>query len=59
MKLLVSDINTVQGVVRKRIRNNNGESVVVVNLNPLINTSKYEFQYLGGFVEYITANHIT
>ena len=51
--------NPVWGVVRKRVRNNYGEPVSVVNQNPLIDTSKYEVQYLVFFVEDITVNQTT
>ena len=53
-----SDENPVQGVVRKRIRNNYGEPVYFVNCNPLLDTSKYELQYLDGFMENMASNQI-
>ena len=53
-----SDGNPVQGVVRKRFRNNDGGLVGVVNCNPVIYTIKYEVQYLDVFVEYMTTKHI-
>ena len=43
-------VNPVWGVVRKRIRNNFGNPVHVLNHNPLINTIKYEVQFLDGFM---------
>ena len=49
----------MQGVVRKRTRNDDCEPLGVVNQNPLLDTRKFEVQYLGGFVEKMTVNHIT
>ena len=58
LKFPNSDGNPVQGVVRKRIRNNYGEPVYFVNCNPLLDTSKYELQYLDGFMENMASNQI-
>ena len=48
----------MQGVVKKRIRNNDGETFGVVDRNTLLDTSKDEVQCLSGFVEYVTPNNI-
>ena len=53
-----SDGNPVRVVVRKRINNNDGDPVGVVRRNPILNTSRYEVQYLDGFVEEMTSNQI-
>ena len=44
-------VNTMQVVVRKRVRKNDGDHVSVLNLNTLLDASKYEVQYLGNLVE--------
>ena len=49
----------MQGIFRKRIRNNNGDPVGVVKCNAILDTINYELQYLKGFVEEINENHIT
>ena len=57
MNFLDSDGNPVRGIVRKRIRNNEGDTVSVVNRNTLIDTIKYEVQCLDSFVEDMTSNN--
>ena len=54
-----SDENPVQGVVRKRIRNNYCEPVVFLNHNSLLDTRKHGVHYLDCFVEEITAYQIS
>ena len=51
--------NAVYGRVKKRVRNNYGQSVGVVNRNPLLDTSKYEVDYHNGYIEEMTTNQIS
>ena len=44
------------GVVSNRIIKNDGDLVGIVNRNPLLDTSKYELQYLDGFMEAMNEN---
>ena len=59
LRLPNSDGNPVWGTTLNRIRNNYGDPVGVVNHTPILNTNKYELQYMDYFMEDITANHIT
>ena len=53
-----ADGNAVYRRVKKRVRNYGGQSVGVVNCNPLLDMSKYEVEYLDGYIEEMTTNHI-
>ena len=48
----------VHATVRKRVRNDNGMPVGVAHNNPLLDSRKYEVQYVDGYVEELTANLI-
>ena len=48
----------MRGSVSKGIRNNDVYYVGVAVRNPLLDTIRYELQYLYGFVEEMTMNHI-
>ena len=50
--------NAVYGCVKKRVCNDYGRAVDIVNCNPLIDRSKYEVEYLDGYIEEITTNKI-
>ena len=41
------------------MRNDYGQSVGVVNRNPLLDISKYKVEYLDGYIEEMTNNQIT
>ena len=53
-----ADGNVVYGRVKKRVQNNDGQAVGIVNRNPLLDTSKYEVEYFDGYVEEMTTNQI-
>ena len=46
-----ADRNAVYGCVKKQVWNDDGQAVGAVNQNPLINSIKYEVEYLDGYIE--------
>ena len=43
--------NALYGRVKKLVRNNDRQSAGIVNRSPLIDTIKYEVEYLDGYIE--------
>ena len=58
LKLPDADRNSVYGRIKKKVRNNDVQAVVVVNWNPSLDTSKYEVEYLDGYNEEMTNNQM-
>ena len=50
--------NALNGSVKIRFRNNYGQAVGVVNQNPLLDTSKYDVEYLDNYIEEMDTNQI-
>ena len=50
--------NAVYGSVNKRVWNDDGQDVGVVIWNLFIDTSKYEVDYLDGYIEEMTTKQI-
>jgi hypothetical protein len=48
----------IHATVRKRVRDHDGKPVGVAHPNPLLDSRKYEVQYVDGHVEELTANLI-
>ena len=53
-----ADGETVHAKVRKHLRNQDGELIGVAHSNPLLDSRKYEVEYVDGHVEELTANVI-
>ena len=54
-----ADENAVYGCFNKLVQNDYGQAVDVVNRNPLIDRSKYEVEYLDGYIEEMATNQIS
>ena len=48
----------IHATVRKRVRDHDGKPVGIAHANPLLDSRKYEVQYIDGHVEVLTANLI-
>ena len=53
-----ADGETVHARVRKRVRDHDGAPIGVAHPNPLLDSRKYEVEYVDGHVEELTANLI-
>ena len=51
--------NAVYGRVKKRVRNDAGQAVDIVNKNLFLDKSKYEVDYLDGYIEKMTTDKIS
>ena len=53
-----SEGEVVHATVRKRVRDEDGQPVGVAHNNPMLDSRKYEVEYIDGYVEELTANLI-
>ena len=50
--------NSVYRRVKKRVQNNYGQAVAIINHNPLLDMIKYKVDYLEGYIEEMTTYQI-